>query len=202
MTALKGMLGRLPGITASGRQRPEQWDLEYKSGRWDYLRGIDELAHYSVIAGYCRHFIRGGSIWDVGCGEGLLCDLLDDSRYSFYLGTDFSEQAIRRATVRALGQKRVFCVADMHDFDPKRQFDMIVFNESLYYSRSPAKVLRHHAAFLAPGGLLVVSMYLPRRSPIWTEIGSVGRVLDEVQIRNRNGTCWTCRLLANDATPL
>ncbi|MHB1586649.1 MAG: class I SAM-dependent methyltransferase [Acidiferrobacteraceae bacterium] len=201
MTALKGMLRRLPGMSASGRQRPEQWDLEYQNGRWDYLRGVDELAHYSVIAGYCRHFIQGGSIWDVGCGEGILCNVLDDSCYSFYLGTDFSEQAISRAVGRVDGPKRMFRVADMHDFDPQRRFNMIVFNESLYYSQAPANVLRRHAAFLEPDGLLVVSMYLSRRSPIWNEIRSVGRLLDEVQIRNRNGTCWTCQLLAAHATP-
>ncbi|MHB1951583.1 MAG: class I SAM-dependent methyltransferase [Acidiferrobacteraceae bacterium] len=197
MTALKGMFRRLPGISASSRQRPEQWDLEYRNGRWDYLSGLDELAHYCVIAGYCRQLGRGGSVLDVGCGEGILCDVLHETEYSFFLGIDFSEQAIRRASSRAREGKRLFCVADMHDFDPQRQFNIVVFNESLYYSHSPADVLRRYMRFLGPGGLVIVSMYLPRRAPIWTKIGSVGRIVDEVQIRNRRAT-WTCRLLAPD----
>src|SRR6185295_7138663 len=79
----------------------EVWEAQYGSGGWEFMRGLDELARYSVIAGFLHHLKPGGSVLDVGSGEGLLADHLRPFGCSRYLGVDLSEAAVRQAAGRA-----------------------------------------------------------------------------------------------------
>ncbi|SYX83416.1 hypothetical protein [Paenibacillus alvei] len=66
----------IPDFLESNQQ---QWDEEYKSNVWDYLSDITEYARYSVVYGYIRKFIGSEGILDMGCGTGILFDMLLDS---------------------------------------------------------------------------------------------------------------------------
>src|SRR3972149_11693837 len=70
------------------------WEKRYKDGAWDRLRKSEELARYSLIVGYTHFFVKGGSILDVGCGEGILYEKLGKGYYSRYFGMDVSTVAI------------------------------------------------------------------------------------------------------------
>ena len=78
----------------------EAWEEQYRRGSWDFMRRLDEVARYSVIAGYLHHLKPGGSVLDVGSGEGLLADHLRPLGYSRFLGVDLSEAAIAQAAGR------------------------------------------------------------------------------------------------------
>ncbi len=58
------------------------WEQQFKNGEWDYIKQLDELAHYSIIAGYFQFIKQGCSILDVGCGEGILQMRLSPHAYS------------------------------------------------------------------------------------------------------------------------
>src|SRR2546430_15083704 len=73
------------------------WEREYREGEWARLDDLTELAHYSVILGYCRRF-RSTSILDVGCGQGGLARMLKTLAYERYLGLDISASAAAKAT--------------------------------------------------------------------------------------------------------
>jgi hypothetical protein len=47
----------------------EGFEIRYSHGQYEYLRGISELVHYSVLIGYCHYLKPAGAILDVGCGE-------------------------------------------------------------------------------------------------------------------------------------
>lgn len=64
------------------------WNAEYEAGRWTYLGQLPELARFSVLIGY--HFKPGGSILDIGCGEGVLYERMQAHGYSRYVGVDLS----------------------------------------------------------------------------------------------------------------
>src|SRR5664280_1484384 len=82
------------------RHRPEQWAVAdwnraYASGQLAYFGDIDELARYSILAGYLRRFGGEPDIIDVGCGYGLLRRHLEGTPFASYLGIDISDEAVR-----------------------------------------------------------------------------------------------------------
>lgn len=165
------------------------WDQQYSEGQWKLLAEHDELIRYAVLAGYAHELKSGGAILDVGCGEGLLQERL--TRYERYLGIDISQVAISRARKREGPQTR-FITADASLFSPQETFDLIIFNESLYYFASPLKVLERYAHFLSEGGVLLISMFRTLRS------NAIARLirrrymrLGESSVRNQRGE-WLC----------
>lgn len=171
-----------------------EWERAYAGGRWDYLGGLDELGHYSVVAGYCQALKPGGRLLELGCGDGLLLRLLRGDAYSEYLGIDIAAAAITRAQRYANGCTH-FAVGDIAAFAPPHAFDAIVFNESLYYLPDATATLTRMARSLTPGGIFVVSMYLHPRHALWRRLAREFAVLDTTQVRNRKGIVWTCRVL-------
>src|SRR2546423_12002448 len=111
------------------------------------MRRLDELARYAVIAGYLRHLKPGGSVLDVGCGEGLLADHLRPFGYARYLGVDLSETAVRQAAGR-VDERTAFTAADAESYVPAGRWDAIVLNESVYYFRDPLGTVRRYERLL------------------------------------------------------
>ena len=61
------------------------WEKEYDSGRWEFLKtDLSETYRYSLICNYFRFFIKQGSIFDVGCGEGLLLRYFNRDEIAYY----------------------------------------------------------------------------------------------------------------------
>lgn len=73
------------------------FDDEFADGYWDYLADLNELAHYSIIVGYCFYWIDKPKILDVGCGKGYLALNFLNNNYSYYEGIDFSKEAMLNA---------------------------------------------------------------------------------------------------------
>jgi SAM-dependent methyltransferase len=176
----------------------EKMDSDYAHGKWDYLRGIEELGRFSVLVGYCHFLKPDGRILEVGCGEGVLRERLDPVRYSRYVGIDVSAEAIQRARARA-DDKTAFVCADAAAWDPGEAFDLIVFNECLEYFDDPLAVVRRYEPSLAPGGAFLVSMFAGietvRTRRIWRWLESVYAVEDATRVTNRAGLTWVLKVL-------
>lgn len=164
----------------------EVWESQYLNGYWNFLNQLDELAHYSIILGYIRFFKYGGSILDIGCGEGILQEKLTLYDYSKYVGIDISEAAINQAS-RKRNDKTFFINADAANYAPIESFDVIVFNEILYYFEDPLKVVERYESSLKENGIFIVSLYMTERSlAIWRRLKDAYLSVDEVQITNRS----------------
>ncbi|HTG34047.1 MAG TPA: class I SAM-dependent methyltransferase [Thermoanaerobaculia bacterium] len=170
------------------------WEEQYREGGWEFMRGLDELARYSVIAGYLHHLRAGGSVLDVGSGEGLLADHLRPLGCSRYLGVDLSEAAIRQAAGRA-DAKTAFAAANAESYTPPGRWDAIVFNECVYYFSDPVGTVRRYERFLEAGGVFIVSTFRSRRADVIVRrLLETCRLLEETAITNRKGT-WVVRVL-------
>jgi SAM-dependent methyltransferase len=105
------------------------------------------------------------SMLDLGCAGATLALCLGPE-FQEYWGVDISDVAIAKAREHLAGNrgngtaKHHLEVAQVQNFQPTRQFDVIVFNEVLYYLtlNQVAAAVRHYSRFLSAGGLILVSM--------------------------------------------
>jgi 2-polyprenyl-6-hydroxyphenyl methylase/3-demethylubiquinone-9 3-methyltransferase len=132
----------------------EQWAERYEVGGWDYLGGIDQIAQYSMIAGYIR-FLGCRSILDVGCGTGLLRERLEGVDFQRYVGVDPVAVALEAANKHA-DDRTTLLLGDA--FLPDLgQFDAVVCNEVLYCVPEPLPLIDRVQTLVAPGGYLLTS---------------------------------------------
>jgi trans-aconitate methyltransferase len=176
------------------------WDDQYQSGQWDFLHSAEELGHYMVIAGYT--FLTGPldrrpSILDAGCGSGRLLAVFKGLGFASYTGLDCSAEALRQAAVIPVDNTR-FVVADLEAWEPdqEQRYDVIIFNESLYYLRRPTKVLQRFGGWVVPGGMLIVSMYRHSNvEVIWQNVLEHFSTLGFTTVINGQGHTWDIRAL-------
>jgi len=134
------------------------WNNEFRSGKWAHLDRVPvERARQSVITGvFINMNFPNGSVLDVGCGEGTLSDYLNPVQRPKYLGLDIAREAVRIAR-----QKRpdlAFKAHECENFVPRSNFDVIVFNEMLYYTEH-VDIMKRFSKFLNPGGIFVISIW-------------------------------------------
>lgn len=171
------------------------WEAQYASGHWDDLASIDNLGPYVMVAGYVHRLHPRGSVLDVGCGAGILLQLLTRFGSARFVGVDISAEAIARAASLGIGNAS-FVVAAFDEWEPPERYDVIVFGESLFYARSPAEVLLRYSQALSPGGSLVVSMFRARYVPrIWRSLDKHFVTVHSMRIENDKGMRWDVKVL-------
>ena len=139
------------------KKRPT-WDEQYLNGKWDGLASECEEARFDPLRKFVEAHAANSRILEIGCGEGILQSRPDPSIYAHYLGIDISSVAIERA--RQLQQSRTrYLVGDMDTFQPDEQFDIIIFNESLYYARNPCQTMKRYMQHLHANGIFITSIY-------------------------------------------
>lgn len=194
---------QLAGLWLRGRilrDRASKWDHQYATGQWEKLRVPGEQARFDATA---RLLIRQGppgQVLEIGCGEALLQQRLGSADYLDWVGIDISEVAIKRAQAFATDHVR-YHVADMELFDPGGRFDVIVFTESIYYSKDPRRLLERYVRFLKPTGCFIVSICRTKRSArIWAGLHTVAAPIDSISTSSELGT-WDCEVLVPTQAP-
>ena len=141
----------------------EEWDSQYRKGNWEYMKHLEEVGRYSLITGYIHYLKPGGSVLDVGCGEGVLPQRLNLDNISKYVGIDISQVAINAASQKA-NEKVIFVNEDVSVYTPMDCFDVIVFNEILYYLEDPLAIVKRYEARLKQDSIFIASLYITERS--------------------------------------
>jgi SAM-dependent methyltransferase len=72
--------------------------------------------------------IEGKSILDVGCGLGHLWDYVQEKKPKSYLGIDCIPEFIEGAKKRNSDHSEMFSCQRFSDFEPNRQYDIVVAN--------------------------------------------------------------------------
>ena len=111
---------------------------------------------------------------------------------------DVSKEAIALATGRLGDERSRFTVADAWAFDTDERFDVIVFNQSLYYLSEPAALLVKYQKLLTPNGRIIVSMVDNARTrAVWRLIDPAMRIEDAMTTIQGKGTVVTKVMLPN-----
>jgi 2-polyprenyl-3-methyl-5-hydroxy-6-metoxy-1,4-benzoquinol methylase len=185
---LGGVIGRLG---SSLKQDAAVWERQYAGGHWAYFWSVEELARYSVITGYVASLKPQGAVLDVGCGEGALYRLMLKPHCSRYFGIDLAREAILRAAQHE-DATTTFRTADAATFTTDETFDVIIFNETLYYFDDPASLLTRYVSMLKPDGIFVLSaVSFPHSLRVWRAVDRVLTIRDEVVVyHHRQGLSW------------
>jgi SAM-dependent methyltransferase len=166
---MRSMLGRIRRFVRRRdweQHSVDEWNRQYTSSTWRYLSGLEQTPRYAVIEAWRRRLKPSGSVLDLGCGEGVLFEQIAAGEAVDYTGVDLAQVAIDAAAhkIRDAARERFVC-ADLATFEPPAgsAFDVIVFNEVLYYLADPVAVVRRYRRVLAAGGLVIVSVFHTNR---------------------------------------
>jgi len=187
-----------------GRRIPKAiWEEQYAGDSWVYLESVDEEAHYTSIVKMYEELTTKKSLLDVGCGKGVLFSYLrkkHDASELNYTGIDISANAVKAASAKFPGVS--FRQLDFAKQDIDEKFDVIVFNESLYYFTRPLRILeRCTAGSLNLNGAFIVSMcdYVGHDN-IWRQLAQSYRVVKEQRVRNEKRQVWDIKVLLEEVT--
>ena len=179
------------------------WEKEFSGGNWDYLGKIPvERARNSVICGvFALQHAPSGKILDVGCGEGVLSDYLNEEQKKHYMGIDLSHEAIKIAKKKR--ETLSFMQADASAFvpTPGQTYDIIVFNEMLYYMNHKEILEKYSTpAYLSAGGIIVISVWFSKKfdvlkTSIFRDASNMLRSVDFVEVSGLTGTGNSKRLV-------
>jgi 2-polyprenyl-3-methyl-5-hydroxy-6-metoxy-1,4-benzoquinol methylase len=128
---------------------------ENRKDSWQRLRAVREAARYQAVRSVTERYAANGFVLDVGCSQGILQEGL---RYGRYLGVDNFEESIALAKPKSDSRTQFVC-ADGSSFVADAPPNAVVMNEVIYYLPNPMGAVEHHAHQLAPGGVLIVSIY-------------------------------------------
>lgn len=157
-------------------QDKEKWEQQYRSGRWSYLAGSEEFARYAIIAAHaCRGGREGLRVLDVGCGEGVLLKHFDLAKIAKYTGLDLAQSALDKIELRRESDR--FVCSSIEEFTPDDRWDVIIFNEVLYYTADPIAQIQRFEKALLPGGILIVSIF--KKTRFWAYNNRCARAVEK-----------------------
>lgn len=140
---------RLSGMSFDEKFRRKDWNFSGESP--DLVRIVEGIT-------------SGGHLLLMGCGTAPIVDALNPGSYEGILGVDLSTEAVATAR-RRVNEKIRFEVGDMNGHRCSRDYNVILFSESLYYVHwfKRKELLSRMQKHLAPGGRLIVTIADPKR---------------------------------------
>ncbi|MEZ4875633.1 MAG: class I SAM-dependent methyltransferase [Flavobacteriaceae bacterium] len=142
-------------------RRRQRWNKQYRKGRWESLKSDLESHRYYKIIDFMKQFgPTSPSILDLGCGDGVLRQRMEAFEFEYFKGIDFSSVSIQKANEKQLS-KSEFEWADIIKFKPKKNYDIIVFNEVFYYipETEKIKVMNRMFEHLKKGSIIITSIF-------------------------------------------
>ncbi len=180
------------------RDPKARWEYQYEKGKWEYLNDPLEGPRFQAVLSALQRYADKGSILEIGCGEGILQSRMQPGSYSRYMGVDLSETAIQK-TAHLLNDHTHYRAADMETFTTDEKFDVVLFNESLYYAKKPLQLMQRYAQYLKPGGHIILSIYKTAdNEAVVQKIIAAWPVLEQHISTNERGS-WYCQIFAKYA---
>ncbi len=148
-----------------------------------------EKKRYDVIVDLIKFSkIDSPKILDLGCGYGALNQYLNQNEYDFLLGIDLSSNAIQRAKDKNYPNSK-FQIADIHQFIPDEKFDVIIFNEVLYYLDNQLEIVERFSKYFNEKGFFIFSFYGIREDLI-QELGKSYTLVKKEVINQSESVFW------------
>ena len=173
----------------------ELWNQQFKDGKWSFLGSKSKIGHYLTIIGCIVGLKKRPNILDVGCGQGVLLKYLDPINFNKYLGIDFSSEAIKQA--RDFENNQIsFSVSKIENWKSNKKFDIIIFNESIYYLENPIEILHEYNKNLSEGGFYIISICRYKNNyKIWEKLKDQFKIECEFHIPGEE-MAWDVKVIS------
>lgn len=135
------------------------WEQSYYNDYDKILTSKNEKLRYTYLSNLTGNKTY---ILDLGCGTGYLEKFLPNCKK--YVGVDISKRAIKIAKKNKKNIDSVFICNRIEDYIPKCCFDVIIFNESLYYIKEQYETVNKFFKYLNPSGKIIISIYFPKQN--------------------------------------
>jgi SAM-dependent methyltransferase len=143
------------------------WDKEFSGNKWDFIDNTVGDCVYPPLEKYAQK----GDILDLGCGPGNTANELSADAYRTYIGVDISEAALAKAVKRTAENERTdknsFVCSDFLGYTPTKEFDIILFRESMYHIPygQVMEILKKYSKSLKNNGVFIVRLYAGDHRP-------------------------------------
>lgn len=182
------------------RESAERWNSLISQTNYEtYLGGTINVDACNALASTLikYHAPTSPSVLDVGCCGGTMLSSLPS--FSRYLGTDISSYAIGEAEADpdlssfVLSGRASFKATDLRDYQPSQKWDVIIFNEVLYYLTCDEAIAEceRYSRSLSRDGVILVAMKDDGKSR--TIFGGLGKSLSWV-----DGMLWQRKAIRHD----
>jgi 2-polyprenyl-3-methyl-5-hydroxy-6-metoxy-1,4-benzoquinol methylase len=159
------VIGRVARYTRRHAGRPafdrQYWDASLAGAMAPYLGGTLSVdTRNAIMCALLKHQAPDAqTLLDIGCAGGSLAGALS-LQFVRYVGIDISEYAIQQSSRSFPQPGREFHASDLQAYKPVEQFDVIVFNEVLYYLpfEKILSELQRYANHLTSKGVIGVSL--------------------------------------------
>ena len=127
-------------------------------GDWLGLSSAGQRPRYEAIVNLIfSECDKDAALLDIGCGSGVLNSYVNNARGATgsYCGVESSPEAVIAAQDSGVN---VIHVGAEH-FETTEKWDCIILSEMLYYCKDPIALLRKMTGFLAPRGVILITIY-------------------------------------------
>ncbi|HRE40782.1 MAG TPA: class I SAM-dependent methyltransferase [Ignavibacteria bacterium] len=143
------------------------WNNMYKENYEDKMNSEQQKDRYIEIGEIVNKSGIGKSdILDIGSGNGTLTNYIDTKKINTFTGIDISKEAVKIANKKYETNENInFIETDILTFSGYK-FDIIIFNESLYYFRLKdiEEVIERALDMLKEDGIMIISMSVSIKS--------------------------------------
>jgi trans-aconitate 2-methyltransferase len=139
-----------------------------------YLRFKDERTQPAIDLVNRIRLDKPGRIVDLGCGPGNSTQVLRERWLeSDLLGVDNSPEMIDKA--RATYPQGQWLLADLNDWKPEGQFDLVFSNATLQWVHHHERLIQRVFSWVRPKGVLAVQLPANQESPLHRALMAVSQ---------------------------
>jgi 2-polyprenyl-3-methyl-5-hydroxy-6-metoxy-1,4-benzoquinol methylase len=116
--------------------------------------GLIDQAELSIVIDKIKKN-NSASILDIGCGNGKITEWITEQTQTLSVGIDISSEAIKNAKERTKNNNLLsFEEGNLNDLKNLKQFDTILFLDTLYYSNNLKNTISQAFELLNKGGCI------------------------------------------------
>lgn len=126
--------------------------------KWHEIAGLGAVDDWRTALRYrvAASFYAGGTLIDVGCGDGRLCWQYHACPPSNYIGVDVGSGGLEIARRKTNGLAQTIQSVAEDTRLPTHSVDLVVCSECFEHLPEPAVALREFCRILKPGGRIVI----------------------------------------------